>query len=209
MYISSPSLYITNTSPVTNTYVGISQKRLSLKGRFLSRLWTYPWPMPCLCRPTPDLFCASVHLPLTYLVLLPPWLWLVPLSVYNQLCAQWVVPAKWPFVGTIRHLHCQTSCKCLIVSACSHLWLQLSGIQVCPVLCTIQGRKSIFPKRWFGLHTPLQSFCWVASGRLEPFCQAVLCKRKQGKPNTHNLDISMVTFKRTSNQMKLIETSFT
>ena len=32
----------------------------------------------------------------------------------------------WPFVGTIRHLCLQTRCKHLIVSACSHLLVQLS-----------------------------------------------------------------------------------
>lgn len=135
---STPSLYIANIPPAANTYVGISQKRLSLKERVLPRLCTCLRPISCLCILMPDFVHASVDLPLAYFmpVILDSF-WLVPFSAYNQLCTQWAAPAKWPFVGTIRHLHHQTSCKHLIVSACSHLWVQLLEIQVCLVLCTI------------------------------------------------------------------------
>lgn len=71
----------------------------------------------------------------------PPF-WLLPFSAYNQLRAQWVVPAKWPFVGAIRHLCLQTSCKHLIVSACSHLWVQLSRNPGVPgIMHHLRGKK--------------------------------------------------------------------
>lgn len=74
--------------------------------------------------------------------------WLLPFSAYNQLCAQWVGPAKWPFVGAIRHLCLQTSCKHLIVSACSHLLVQLSRNPGVPgIMHNLKGKKKYFPKK--------------------------------------------------------------
>lgn len=74
--------------------------------------------------------------------------WLLPFSAYNQLCAQWVGPAKWPFVGAIRHLCLQTSCKHLIVSACSHLLVQLSRNPGVPgIMHNLKGKKKCFPKK--------------------------------------------------------------
>lgn len=73
----------------------------------------------------------------------------VAISAYSQLCAQWVVPAKWLFVGAIRHLCLQRSCKHLIVSACSHLWVQLSRNPGVPgITHNLRGKKeSVFQKR--------------------------------------------------------------
>lgn len=74
--------------------------------------------------------------------------WLLPFSAYNQLCAQWLVPAKWPFVGAIRHLCLQTSCKHLIVSACSHLLVQLSRNPGVPgIMHNLKGKKKVFSKK--------------------------------------------------------------
>lgn len=126
-------------------------------------------------------YMGSVFMPLFSR---PPF-WLVPFSAYNQLCAQWVEPAKWPFVGAIRHLCLQTSCKHLIVPACSHLWVQLSRNPGVPgIMHNLRGKKWVFSKKegssWTGaLQTLTRVVQWSYhhSVYVEP-----LCFRKQCKP---------------------------
>lgn len=109
-------------------HLGSAQKRL--QGVVTPRLWGD---------------AGSIFMP----PLSRPPIWWLPFSAYNQLCAQWAVPAKWPFVGAIRHLCFQTSCKHLIVSACSHLWVQLSrNPGVLGIMHDLRGkRKKVFSKK--------------------------------------------------------------
>lgn len=126
---SSLNLCIPTMPLAINTYVGIPQKRP--KGR--------------RDRTTRRGYLGSIFMPL----LSRPPFWLLPFSAHNQLCAQRVVPAKWPFVGAIRHLCLQTSCKHLIVPACSHLWVQLSRNPGVPgIMHNLRGnKKRVFSKK--------------------------------------------------------------
>lgn len=147
-------IYIFISQPMHFKYAscyisGIPQKRLRQKGGIPPRLWGY---------------VGSIFR--------PPF-WLLPFSAYNQLCVQWVVPAKWPFVGAIRHLCLQTSCKHLIVSACSHLWVQLSRNPGVPgIMHNLRGKKKkVFSKKEVsGWTCALQTLTRMVQQKLPPFC---------------------------------------